>query len=151
MKRDTILLMNAADEIAVFAPEDAFQGAMFGRHDVDLNLTRPQRCGDFEPDEACADDYGMPGLLCLGNDCARMGKRAQDMHMRLIRARNIEANGLGAGREQQLVEWKTFSNCKRHLPRSWVDADNLTAKPQVYALLAIVVRRPQRHPIFRRV
>src|SRR6516165_4943677 len=151
MKHDAMLLVNAADEIAVFAPEDAFQGAMFGCHDVDLDLAGPQRGGDFKPDEACADDYGMPGLLCPGNDRARVGKRAQDVHMRLIRARDIEANGLGAGREQQLVEWKTFSSCKRHLPRSWVDAGDLTAKPQIYALLAIVVRRPQRHPIFRRV
>ena len=39
------------------------------------------------------------------------------MDMRLIRAGYIEANRLGAGGEQQLVEWQAFSGCKRHLPR----------------------------------
>src|SRR5262249_12041938 len=55
MEYDAVLLVNRAYEIAKFAPEHAFQRPALRCHDMNLDLARPQRGSNLEPDEACAD------------------------------------------------------------------------------------------------
>ncbi len=87
MEYDAVLLVNRAYDIAKFAPEHAFQRPALRCHDMNLDLARPQRGGNLEPDEACADHDRVPGGFCLGNDRSRIGERAQHAHVRLIRRR----------------------------------------------------------------
>src|ERR1700730_16040114 len=70
------------------------------------------------------------------------------MDMRLLRAGYIEANRLGAGGEQKLVERQGSSGCKRHLAGLRVYLNHLAAKLNVDVPLFEIFGRPQRHPIF---
>src|SRR5262249_11907430 len=126
MEYDAVLLVNRAYEIAKFAPEHAFQRPALRRHDMNLDLARPQRGGNLEADEACADHDRALSRFCPGNDLARIGERAQHVHMRLISAGDIEANRFGAGCEQQLVEGDASSARKRHLPSLRIDPGDVT-------------------------
>src|SRR5258708_27691341 len=73
------------------------------------------------------------------------------MDMRLIRAGDIEANRLGAGREEQIVELEALPVRKHRLPSLRVYAGYLGAKPKIYVLLFEVLGWTQWHPIFRGV
>ena len=64
MEYDAVLLVNGADDIAEFAPEHALQRPALRRHHMDLDLARPQRGGDLEADEACAEHDRAPRRFC---------------------------------------------------------------------------------------
>ena len=55
-------------------PEDALEGTRLGRHDVDLEITGAQRCGDLEADEARAEHDRAARLLGGGDDGAAVGE-----------------------------------------------------------------------------
>src|SRR5262249_59247868 len=131
MEYDAVLLVDRADDIAKFAPQHAFQRPALRCHDMNLDLARSQRGGNLEPDEARTDHHRALGRLCPGNDRARIGERAQHVHMRLISAGDIEANGLCAGCEQQLVEGDASSTRKRHLSSLRIDPADVAAKLKV--------------------
>src|SRR5262249_28152648 len=151
MEYDAVLLVDRAYDIAKFTPEHAFQRPTLRRHDVNLDLARPQRGGNLEPDEASAEHHRAPGRFCPGNDRSRVGERAQHVHMRLSSAGDIEANRLSAGCEQQPVEGDASSTCKRHLTPLRIDAGDVAAELKFDRLVLIKVERSERHPVFGRV
>ena len=99
-----MLFVEFSNEIAEFRTEDALQRPAFRRDDVNIQVPRPQRGRNLQTDEARADDNGVPRRRCVGDDGARVGKRAQNVDMRLIRARNLQTDRLGAGRKKQFVK-----------------------------------------------
>src|SRR5262249_61804355 len=151
MEYNAVLLMNRAYEIAKLAPEHAFQRPAPRCHDMNLDLARPERRSNLEPDEACADHDRVPGRFCPGNDRSRIGERAQHVYVRLIGAGDIEAHRFGAACEQQLVEGDASSTRKRHLPSLRIDPGDVAAKLELDRLLLIKLGRPERHPVFGRV
>src|SRR5262249_22193045 len=104
MERDAVFLVNGANEFAEFAPQHALQRMAIRRHHVNFDLPRSQRGSDLEPDETCPEHHRAPRRFRFGDDRTRIGQRTQYVHVRLIGAGDIEADGLGAGREQQLIE-----------------------------------------------
>src|SRR5215471_6168013 len=104
MENDAVFFMKLANEIAELRTKDAFQRPAFRRDDVNLQIPGPQ-CGcDFQTDEARADDDGMPRRPRAGDNGTRVGKRTQDVHMRLVGAWNRETDRLSARRKQELVK-----------------------------------------------
>jgi len=136
------------------------QGGVATTH-CDLGTTDPganpadaaatQGRGNLEADEACADHDCALGRFCPGNDRSRIGERAQHVHVRLISAGDIEAQRLGAGCEQQLVEGDASSTWKRHLASLRIDAGDVAAKLKFDRLVLIKLGRSERHPVFGRV
>ncbi len=51
-----MLLVKAADEVAELRTQHALEWAPIGRDHVHLDLPGPERRGDFEPDEARAQN-----------------------------------------------------------------------------------------------
>src|SRR5262249_11935529 len=100
MEDHAVFLVDLLNKIAVFPPEYPLQGPAFWRHDVDLDFPRSQRSGNLETNEARAEHDGMLRLLCLSDNRSRITERAQQMDMGLVSAGNVEANWLGAGRQQ---------------------------------------------------
>src|SRR5262249_14373246 len=117
MEHDAVLLVDATDEVTVFVAEHALERALFRCDHMDLDLACPQRGCDFEPNEARAYDERATRVLGRCNDGARIRKRPQYMDMREFRPRNIEADRLGACRQQQAVELEGVPIRYRHLPR----------------------------------
>src|SRR5262249_9899468 len=151
MECDAVLLVDRAYEIAKFASEHAFQGPTLRCDDMNLDLARPQRGGNLEPDEARTDHDRALDRFCLGNDRSRIGERAQHVHVRLIGAGDIEANGFGAGCEQQLVEGAASTARKRYLSPLGMDPAYVAANLKVDRLFFINLGRSERHPLSRRV
>src|SRR2546427_3011851 len=81
MEYDAVFLMQCADEAAKVLAEHAPEWNLLGRHDVDVKVSRPQRCRDLESDEASPDHDGAPGLLCRADDRPAVGERAEVVHM----------------------------------------------------------------------
>ncbi len=128
MKDDAVLLVDAAHEVAELGSEDALERPALGRHHVHLDLAGAQRGRDLEADEARADHHGALGLLGVGDDGARIRQRAQHVHVRLAGARDVEAHGLGAGREHSHVERQRLSVGKLDLLHLGIDRGHLGAK-----------------------
>ena len=103
MEDDAMLLMQRADEIAHLRPEHALHRPLLQANDVNLDISRAQRCRGLEPDKARADHDRAPRAIGQGNDGAGIGQRAQHVDMRLVRARYRQAHRLRAGRQQQAV------------------------------------------------
>src|SRR2546427_6660082 len=81
MEHDAGFLMQCSDEAAKVVAEHAPEWNLLGRHDVDVKVSRPQRCRDLESDEASPDHDGAPGLLCRADDRPAVGERAEVVHM----------------------------------------------------------------------
>ena len=103
MEDDAVLLVQRANEVAHLGPEHALHRPLLRRDDMHLDLARPQRGRDLEPDEARADHDGAARAARAGDDGAAVGERAQGMDMRLVGARDRQPHRLGAGRQQQPV------------------------------------------------
>ena len=116
-----------------------------------LDVTRSQRGSDLQSDEACAEHERAPRRLRPGDDRPRIRERAQHENVRLIGAGDVEANGFGAGCEQELVERHGSPICKRYLPGACIDGGDFGAKLEFDGLILVELARPQRHPVFRRV
>ena len=79
---DSVLLVEFADEVAGLGAEDPFEGSRVRGDDVDLEAALAQRGGDFQPDEACADDDHSPSRAGGGDDRAAVGERPQVVDVR---------------------------------------------------------------------
>ena len=75
--------------------------------------------GDFEADEARADHHRALGRLRLRDDGAAVGERAQRVDVRLVGAGDVELDRLGAGGQQQLVEFQLAAVAERQLFALW--------------------------------
>ena len=81
-----MLLVQAANEIAHLAAEDALHRPLLGRHDVYLDATRTQRGSNLEPDKARAHHDGSTRRLRALDDRAAIGERAQRVDVRQVDA-----------------------------------------------------------------
>ena len=70
-----------------------------------------------------------------------VGKRAQNVDMRLIRARKLQMDRLGAGRKKQFVICDFPPVRQRHLPRPGVDCGNLAAELKVDRIFLVPLSR----------
>jgi hypothetical protein len=55
MENNAVLFVQASNEVAQFRPEDAFEGPLFRRDDMDVQISSPQRSGNLQANETCAD------------------------------------------------------------------------------------------------
>ena len=117
---------------------------------MDLDVARAQRGRDLEPDEARADHDRAARRLGALDDRPAIGERAQRVDMRLVGARDRQADRLGAGREQQPVVGDRAPVGEHDLARTRIDAGDVRLEPQIDAVLGIEAVRAQRHPILRR-
>src|SRR5215470_7882162 len=75
----------------------------FWSDDVNLELPSTQGGGGLKSDEAGADHHGALGALRCGNDGAAIGEGAERMNVRAAGPRDVQANGLRTGGEQQRI------------------------------------------------
>ena len=151
VENDAVLLVQRAHEVAHLRTEDALHRPFVRRHHMDFDVAGAQGRRDFEPDEARAHHdrpARRPGAL---DDGPAVGERAQRADMRLIGARDRQANRLGAGGEQQPVVRDLAPVGERDLARTRVDTGDVRLEPQVDAVLRIEAVRTQRHPILGRL
>ena len=99
MEFDPMLLMKRLDETSEVRPEDLLHRDGIGSDHVYLDAAGPERGGDFQADEARAQDDGRLGALRALDDGAAVGERPQREHVRLVRAGYREPHGLGPGRD----------------------------------------------------
>jgi hypothetical protein len=71
--------------------------------------------------------------------------------MRLIRARDVEANWLSTSGEQQRVKQHASHVVQRYVSQLGVNSRYPRAQLKIYRSLGIKFTRPQRHPVLRRV
>ena len=88
MKHHTVRLVQRLDEASDIGAHDALERPLLRRDDIDGDTARPQRCRDFEADEAGADDDGMPGGSCALDNRAAVGERAQIQDVAAVGARD---------------------------------------------------------------
>ena len=81
---DAVLLVQAAHEVSHLRAEHALHRPLVRRHDVHLDPTRAQRCGDFQTDEARADDDCASCRRGGFDDCAAIGERSQGVYVRKV-------------------------------------------------------------------
>ena len=130
--------------------DDARHRVGFARDDVQLQITRAQRRGRFEADEAGADDGHRTRAGKRADEPARVGHRAQHVHGRRSEAGQRQAHRLGAGRQQQLVVGPTPAIGAAQLARGGIERGDLAVKLQVDLELAPAFGWLQRHPLGRR-
>ena len=83
---DSVLLVQAADEISHLGTEHALHRPLLQSDDMNLDLAGAQRCCDFEPDKTCADHQRAPRAAGRRDDRAAVIERTQQMDVRLIDA-----------------------------------------------------------------
>jgi hypothetical protein len=71
--------------------------------------------------------------------------------MRLVRARNLQFDRLGAGREQQPVERQFVAIAQRDAASLRIDRGDIRVQPEIDAGVLIIILAPQRQPVLRRV
>ena len=136
-----VLLVDRPHEPADLGSHDPLHRDRLGRDDVHLQLPRPQRGGDFEPDKAGADDHRAARRRGLRDDGAAVGERAQIVDMREIAAGQVEAHRVGAGRDQEPVVVVTAAVLKLEAAARAVDRRDAGAEMQFDPVLAIEFRR----------
>ncbi len=147
VKVDAVLFMQRADEIAHLGAEHTLHRPLLGRNHMHLQLARPQGGRDFEANEAGADHQRALRAARRLDDGAAVGNGAQGVHVRLVRARNLQFDRLGAGREQQPVERQLVAIAERDGARLRIDRCNVGVEPEIDARVLIIVLAPQRQPI----
>ena len=150
MEHDAVRLVQLANEAADFRAHYAFQRNAFRPDDVHLEPARAQRCRDFEADEARADDQRPLRRRRSGDDGAAVGKRAQVVDLRIRRARDFEADGIGAGRDQQRAELVLFAVLQMHRLCSTSIDDTRESSTSSMLPLGVILGRAQRYPVVLR-
>src|SRR5215468_2827951 len=107
--------------------ENALERERFRGDDVNLQSPSAQRGRGLEPDEAGADHHRALGALSGGNDRAAVGKRTKRVNVLAVCARDVQANGLGAGREQQRVVLERLATVHLESPVLRVDPSGAAA------------------------
>src|SRR3569832_115548 len=90
MKDDAVLLVQRAHEIAKLRSKHLFQRSLLRRDHMHLDLAGAQRGGDFQSDEARADDDCALRRLGGGDDGAAVIERAQEMTVRQLGAEPVK-------------------------------------------------------------
>src|SRR5262249_55196753 len=104
------------DERSEMPAENALERERFWGDDVNLQFPSAQRGRGLEPDEAGADHHDALGALRGGNDRAAVGERTKRVNVLEVGAWDVQANGLGAGREQQRVVLERLAAVHLELP-----------------------------------
>lgn len=129
--------MDRADEVAQLRTEDALHGPFVGRHHMDLDVAGTQGGRDFEPDKARAHNDCPARLLGTFDDGPAVGERAQSADMRLVCARDRQADRLRAGREEQPVIGEIAPVGERDVARTRIDPGDVDFETQIDAVLRI--------------
>ena len=136
---DAVVFMQRANEVAHLGSEHALHRPLLRSDDVHVELARPQGRRDLEADEARADHEHAFRAARRLDDGAAVGKGAQDMDMRLLGAGDRQFDWLGAGREQQPVEWQPVAIAQRHAARLRIDRGHIGVEPEVDAGVRVVI------------
>ena len=146
-----MLLVERANEVAHLRTQDALHRPLFRRDHMDFDIAGAQGGRDLEPDKARAQHDCPARRLGTLDDRPAVRERAQRAYVRLVGARDRQADRLGAGCEQQPIVRNLAPVGERDLARARVDTGDVRLETQVDAVLGIEAFRAQRHPILRRV
>src|ERR1700730_15782293 len=150
MKDDAVFLVQSANEVAHVGSEHTFPRSLFRRHPMDLDITRAQRRRRLKPDKAGTDHNRTACTICGFNDRPAIRKRAQDMNVRLVSARDRQPNRLGTRRQQQAVIGNGAATGDDDFARLDIDRSDIAFKLEVDAGLGVKTVRTQRQPVLRR-
>src|SRR3974390_450679 len=148
MEGDPVLLMKRLPKTTQVRTQNSLHRTFFGCHDVDLNFPRAQGCGNFEPDEACAQHDCPACRLCPFDDRSAVGKRAKHEQIRWLCAGNGRVHGLGPRRQKKSVEGNSVSVGERHFMHADIDPGYGCIETKVDGVLGIETTVAQGHPLF---
>ena len=106
MEDDAVLLMQGANKLAHRGPQHALHWRFLRRDDMNLDFSRAQARRHLETNETRPDNNGLSRLGGVRDDRLAVGERTQSMDMRQIGAGNFQPRRLGAGRQQQGIEFE---------------------------------------------
>ena len=101
---DPVQLVFGPDEVPEFGTEHLFERSRVGRDDLDAQSALDQGSRDLKADEARPNHHRDLASLGMLDDRAAVVERPEREDMRLVGARDRQADRLGAGGQQQLVE-----------------------------------------------
>ena len=150
MERDAIVLVQSTDEIPDFRPQNPLHRTRLRCDNSDIELARAERRSHLKTDEAGANHDCARRRQRLGDQCATVGNSAKIMDVRQVMTGDVEPHRLGAGGKKQCLIVKSTTIRELDVAAGRVDRLHLDTKPQVDALLAIELHRPQRNKILGR-
>lgn len=107
VEADAVLAVQLGEEVAQLGAEHAVQRCRLGFDDGHLRAVLAGRGRHLQADPAGARDDEVAVVAAQGGEdpleALGVGEAAQMVHAREVGARDVQAAGLGAGRDQQLV------------------------------------------------
>ena len=139
-----MLLVETADGVAHLRTEHALERAPVGGDHVHLDVSRAERRGDLEPDEARAQDDHPAGSLRRLDDRAAVGQRAQVVNGRARLAGQREPNRIGPGGQNDRVEFPPGAVIEGEALAAGIERGHLTAAYELDPALLVIAARLQR-------
>ena len=148
MKDDAVLFVNAANDAADLRSHDARERLGLRRDDVHVELAGAERRGDFQADEARADDDHGCGGRGPRDDRPAVAEAAEVVHLRLRGARNVDLHRIGAGGNQQRIEPVRLAALELDDALLEIERRRARLKHEVDLLVRVELGRAQRNPVF---
>ena len=142
--------MKGADEVAHLRTQYPLHRPFARRHNMNIDFAGAQGGGNFEADEAGAQNDGAARSPGPFDDRPAIRKRAQHMDVWLVGAGDGQANRFCSGCQQQPVVRDRASIREDDLARAYIDAGDVRVETQVDVVLRIEALPTQRHPVLRR-
>ena len=149
VEHDPVLFVQRADVGAELGAEDTFEWCGLGGDDVDVEVSVPKGSRHLETNEAGADHDRALLPLRRGDDRAAVGPGAQCEDVRLVLAREIQANRLRTRRQEECTVGQAAIRFQDDLGARGIDHRRARAD-DIDVVLFVEPGRPQRHPFVLR-
>jgi hypothetical protein len=115
MKGNAMGFVEVVDEKANLSSHHSFEGVALRRYDIDGNSTGAQRCGNFQPDKAGANNYYTFCRCHPRDDCLAISELAEIVNLRVSGALDWQMDWLSTGCEQKSPKFECFAVFKQDL------------------------------------
>src|ERR1035438_5079724 len=147
MKHDPVFLVQRTNEVAHLRPEDTLHWPFFRRHHVYFNVVCAQGCCHLKPNKTCTNHECTVHSFGSINDRAAIRERTQRVNMRLVGARDRQADGLRASGYQKSIVSHVPAADSDDMAGFGINASDLGIETQIDACLVVEAVGTQRHPI----
>lgn len=114
---------------------------------MDVEPASSKRSGDFEANEACADDNGGLGRACARDDRFAVGEGAEIKDLRRVGAFDGDLDGIGAGGEQEGIVGIGLAAIGAKGLGLCVEGGDAGAEQQLDVAVAVPVRGAKGDPV----
>jgi hypothetical protein len=148
VKADAVLFMEFPDEIAQLGPHESLERPSLRRYDIHLQLSRPQRRGYLEPDEAGAQDHRPLRPGGCGDNGLAVGESPKVVNRR---AAALQLGGKphwsSSRGEEEGAELVSAAIVEPDPASIGLKRDNPAISDDVYSTFRVEIGRMQRNPV----